>query len=68
MADPYKGITTFICDEIAAMQQELEKTTRHRDVLAEALAEIKAALDGSSEQPIADIVDGCIEEIKALSA
>jgi len=39
---------------------------RHFEILAEAMAEIKATSDGLSNQPIADIVAGCLEEIAAL--
>lgn len=36
----------------------------HRDLLVEALAEIKATVDGDSGQPVRDIVYGLIEELK----
>lgn len=39
---------------------------RHFDILVEAMAEVKATSDGLSDQPIADIVQGCIDEIAAL--
>lgn len=39
---------------------------RHFNILAEALSEIKATSDGLSDQPIADIVAGCLSEIEAL--
>ena len=39
---------------------------RHFDILAEAMAEVKATSDGLSDQPIADIVQGCLDEIAAL--
>lgn len=39
---------------------------RHFTILVEALSEIKASSDGESDQPIADIVAGCLEEILAL--
>ncbi|MDF1599670.1 hypothetical protein PZ895_07760 [Mesorhizobium sp. YIM 152430] len=41
---------------------------RHFDILVEAMAEVKATSDGGSDQPIADIVAGCIAEITALPA
>jgi hypothetical protein len=39
---------------------------RHFNILAEAMAEVKATSDGLSDQSIADIVDGCLAEIEAL--
>lgn len=40
---------------------------RHFNILAEAMAEVKATSDGLSDQSIAEIVAGCIEEINALT-
>lgn len=48
--------------------QEMRKEARLLDVLAEAMAEIKAASDGESDQPIADIISGCLAEIAAISS
>lgn len=42
--------------------QVLEK---NNTILAEAMAEIKATVDGNSDQSVKDIVYGCIEELKA---
>jgi hypothetical protein len=42
--------------------------TRHFNILAEALAEVKATIDGKSDQLISDIVMGCLAEIDALPA
>lgn len=39
---------------------------RHFEILTEAMAEVKATSDGLSDQPIADIVAGCLAEIEAL--
>lgn len=40
----------------------------HFDILAEAMAEVKASSDGLSDQPIAEIVQGCLDEIAALAS
>ena len=41
---------------------------RHRDWLfVQAMSEIKATVDGNSTQPIADIIEGLIEELNELS-
>lgn len=40
---------------------------RHFYILVEAMAEIKATSDGLSDQSISDIVQGCIDEIGALT-
>lgn len=39
---------------------------RHFQILAEAMAEVKATNDGQSDQTITEIVDGCLAEIAAL--
>ncbi|MEO3387365.1 hypothetical protein [Mesorhizobium sp. CAU 1741] len=39
---------------------------RHFNILVEAMAEVKATSDGLSDQPVADIVQGCIDEIASL--
>lgn len=50
------------------LQAELNNrvSARHEELMAEALAEIKASVDGDSDQPVRDIVYGLIDEIKAL--
>lgn len=45
----------------------LAKENRILDLSAQAMAEIKATIDGSSDQPVKDIVYGCLEEIKILA-
>ena len=54
--------------QVAELTQKLERAPdpTHFMLLAEALAEIKATVDGQSNQPVADIISGCIEEILAL--
>lgn len=54
--------------ELAQLKQQLAERpgVRHFDILAEAMAEVKATSDGDSTQPIADIVAGCLAEIDAL--
>ncbi|WJV25858.1 MULTISPECIES: hypothetical protein [Pseudomonas] len=37
------------------------------DILSAAMAEVKATVDGLSEQPIPDIVAGCLAEISVIS-
>ena len=39
---------------------------RHFLILVAALAEIKATIDGHSDQPVRAIVDGCLMEIARL--
>lgn len=55
--------------ELSRLRSALENAPdrRHFEILAEAMAEVKATSDGLSYQPIADIVAGCLEEIDALS-
>jgi CRISPR/Cas system-associated endoribonuclease Cas2 len=55
-------------DALKAENESLRKDARLLDILAEAMAEVKATSDGESEQPIADIVSGCLAEIAAISS
>lgn len=61
---------TYLRDRLSALAAPAGVNSpidpRHFDILAEAMAEVKATSDGLSDQPIADIVAGCIEEIAAL--
>lgn len=45
--------------EVARLRDEY----RHHHVLVEALSEIKATVDGASDQPVKDIIYGCIAEL-----
>lgn len=54
------------CDRLRSALEDAPDR-RHFEILAEAMAEVKATSDGLSYQPIADIVAGCLEEIAALS-
>ena len=53
--------------EFENLQKEIRKLEEHRDILAAAMAEVKATNDGSSKQSIGKIIQGCIKEIKELS-
>lgn len=61
------GIKALLA-EIERLQFALRQapSVSHFHILAEAMAEVKATSDGKSDQAIADIVSGCIEEIAAL--
>ncbi len=63
-------------DEITALKAENEwlrkvlalvPSQKHFDILCEAMEEVKATSDGKSDQPIADIVSWCLEEIATLN-
>ncbi len=54
---------------IAALEAEvarLRKSSRTADLNAEALAEIKATLDGNSTQTVQEIMDGLVAELTEL--
>jgi hypothetical protein len=55
-------------DENLALRSCLRKTERHLLIMVEAMSEIKATSDGLSEQPISDIIAGCIFEIKQIES
>lgn len=45
---------------------EIVKLKKREDILASAMAEVKATDEGKSTQPISRIVAGCISELAAL--
>lgn len=47
------------------LERKLIESTRCQDILASAMAEIKASHEGTSDQPIAEIIEGCIAEIRS---
>ena len=51
--------------DLIAENESLRRDARILDILVEAMAEVKATSDGNSDQPIADIVSGCLAEIAA---
>lgn len=53
-------------EEIKSLRRKDYRDGLHLNILAEAMAEVKATSDGLSDQPIAAIVAGCIDEIKEL--
>jgi hypothetical protein len=48
------------------LREQLAKTNKHLFLMVEAMSEIKATSDGYSDQPIADIISGCILEIRSI--
>ena len=46
---------------------ELRKIRKREQTLIEAMAEIKATNDGESDQPIDDIIRGCITELNEIN-
>lgn len=54
--------------QLNAENESLRKDARLLNILVEAMAEVKATSDGESDQPIADIVSGCLAEIAAISS
>ena len=49
--------------EIVRQENHIDMMKNHIDIMAAALAEIKATAEGHSDQPITEILDGCIDEI-----
>jgi hypothetical protein len=52
-----------IIEHAQNLERELIESVRCQDILASAMAEIKATHEGHSNQPITDIIAGCIAEI-----
>ena len=63
MSKDFKSIADFICSEIREQQQGSEKIARHRNILAEAMAEIKTINDQDENKALTKIINGCIEEL-----
>tara|TARA_R110002072_G_scaffold63430_2_gene157821 strand:+ start:145 stop:399 length:255 start_codon:yes stop_codon:yes gene_type:complete len=53
--------------ELQETWTELRRERRLAALNAEALAEIKATVDGDSDQPVKDIIYGLLKEIEALT-
>jgi hypothetical protein len=60
-----------LADEIERLRKrvkDMSSDIRIGYIHCEALAEIKATVDGKSDQPVADIISGCIAEVAAYRA
>lgn len=66
MSNVYQGISDFICDEIKKMRESLDQVELHRNILVDAISEIKAINDVDKNDKISLILDGCIDEVKKL--
>lgn len=51
-------------ETVRGLEEELNEALRCNDIMAAALAEIKATNEGKSNQSIKDIINGCISELK----
>lgn len=68
-SDGYReDIEKLVLDALDAKDREIERLRAHMDILVDALAEIKATSDGESDQPIADIIKWCLEQVGELPA
>ncbi len=56
-----------IIEHAQTLERELIESVRCQDILASAMAEIKATREGNSDQPIANIISGCISEIHSAN-
>lgn len=65
-------IDDLLDDLIPKAMEEHEKALQDKqdkiNVFADAMSEIKATTEGNSKQPVKDIIRGCIDELKSLSA
>ncbi len=48
------------------LMAQVERLTRHRDILADHMAEVKAIADGCDENTLTDVVSHCVGEINQL--
>ena len=64
-AETFKNIAMSSAFRLARDHgEEILDLTRRNALMVEALAEIKATVDGGSDQPVKDIIYGLIEELK----
>jgi hypothetical protein len=54
-------------NRIADLERQLKAEEKLSHLLAQALAEIKATVDGDSSQQVKSIIYGCIEEVRQLN-
>ena len=54
--------------QLEKIVNRMRKDAQLLDILVEAMAEVKATSDGDSDQPISEIVSGCLAEIAAISS
>jgi len=54
--------------QLADQADKIQGLVAREEILVDAMAEIKASIEGHSDQPIEDIVHGCIDELQALTA
>lgn len=57
-----------IIEHAQNLERELIALERRESILVDAMSEIKATSDGQSDQPIVDIVAGCIMELSSANA
>lgn len=56
-----------IIEHAQNLERELIALERRESILVDAMSEIKATSDGQSDQPIADIVAGCLVELSSAN-
>lgn len=57
-----EGLYSF-STTLEEQRKEIQILEKRESILVDAMAEIKATSDGKSDQPIKDIIDGCIKEL-----
>ncbi|WP_277593659.1 hypothetical protein [Pseudomonas chlororaphis] len=66
-AKTLNAIQHGVMARLRAENEARRKDSMLLDILSAAMAEVKATVDGLSEQPIPDIVAGCLAEISVIS-
>lgn len=63
--DGVGALAPAVADNLVGMLNNHDDMVRRESILVDAMAEIKATLEGTSAQPIEKIVSGCIAELEA---
>lgn len=63
MENEFKNIADFICKEVKQQREDFEKCETQRNILADAMAEVKVINDKIKNKELAEIIDGCIDEL-----
>ena len=53
-----------IMKEIRTLKSVVQNLSERESILIEAMCEIKATIEGKSQQPVASVVNGCIYELR----
>ncbi|HAD32188.1 MAG TPA: hypothetical protein DCE77_11485 [Methylophaga sp.] len=51
---------------IAELQRQNDELARHRDILADHMAEVKAIADGDNTNTLQEVVNHCLQKLESI--